>query len=210
MREMHHRIKNNLAMVASLIELKQVALGDSVNVGDLIDRIETFRSIHEMLSAQDTVSLEIPVDRYLTTLIERICRTFPAGPVDLSVSIPKITVPTHVAVPLGLIVTELTTNAVKYGFTPGNAAFRVSLELDHDDRRNSGIDGEPRTGALLLSNGGNPLPPEFEITSQGTLGMHLVRALTSQIKGTLSFRREPETTFIVRFPMVGSSSARDT
>lgn len=100
--------------------------------------------------------------------------------------------PTKTAIPLGLIINELATNAVKHGFDPGERArFTLSLEQDESGSRYT----------LTVSNSGNPFPPDIDIREAQTLGLRLITALAGQLNGTIELEREPETTFLITFPL---------
>jgi two-component sensor histidine kinase len=92
------------------------------------------------------------------------------------------------AVLLGLILSELATNAVKHGFTPQERGFRIGLCRVEEQYR------------LRIENTGRRFPPGYDITRSESLGLVIVQNLVSQLHGTLSFEREPNTAFEIAFP----------
>jgi two-component sensor histidine kinase len=102
-----------------------------------------------------------------------------------------ISIRTKAAVPIGLIINETATNAIKHGFTgEEDARFSVTMEAD----------AEERNYVLTISNTGQPLPEDVDIKNPQTLGLQLIQALVSQLQGTLAVERRPNPTFTIRFP----------
>jgi two-component sensor histidine kinase len=91
-----------------------------------------------------------------------------------------------------LLVNEIATNAIKYGFIPGEEArFTVTLKKDEKNRQY----------ILTLSNTGNPFPEEIELEHPETLGLQLVSTLVQQIKGTIDLQKQPHPVFTICFPI---------
>ncbi len=189
MREIFHRVKNNLAMVYSLVALKE--LNSSYDLTDVKSQISAIRIIYEKLHHQEATS-NIEFSQYIIDLLKSIF-SFNEQPVEISKDLPKVILHTREAVSLGLIVNEIATNAIKYGFIQGEPA-RFSIEM-HED---TGVNRY----TLILSNSGRPFPEEIDFPSKDTMGLRLVSELVRQINGTIELQRTPQTAFIIQFSPV--------
>ncbi|MFP4364150.1 MAG: sensor histidine kinase [Spirochaetia bacterium] len=191
MREINHRVKNNLALVGSLINLKSRALHDSVDLTDLSQRIDTIRLVHEKLYKSDDIST-VSLRSYIQEILDSVFSASVDKEVKVSNKIPEIDVNSKAAVTLGLITNEIATNAVKYGFDPENEypEFTVAMKLDKEDDEY----------VYCLSNTGNRFPDDVDIEMPKSMGLRLVSALASQLEGKVEVKSESETTFILRFP----------
>lgn len=189
--ETHHRVKNNLALVASLVNLKEHFLGDRVDLSDLRNRIGAIERVHEMLSQNETgmnVSMEQYVQDLAGTALDSV-----AGPgVERTISVAPIELPAKKAVALGIIINELITNAVKHAFR-SDPERSIEVLLEHTQEKNEAV--------LTIANSGAPLPEEFDPEEASSLGVQLVTGLTEQLSGSLEVHREPRTSFSVRFPV---------
>lgn len=190
MSELNHRVKNNLTMVSSLISLKDAALGDGVDLSDIRSQVRTIAFIHQKLQRSDHAG-EVDFQTYAHDVVQSIFAHRFAGDVDIDIRVGEVELPTRTATTLGLIINELAMNAAKYGFAEQQERrFTVRLETeDHDDAY-----------TLTVSNTGQRFPEHVEPERAETLGLQLVHALTGQLEGSAELQREPETTFIIRFP----------
>lgn len=191
MSELNHRVKNNLSLVASLISLKQDALGETVDLSDIARQIGAIRSIHEELQMSPHVD-RIEFAPYLRDLVTRAMPSASGTGVHIDIDVGERTLPSRTATTLGLIVNELASNAVEHGFTPG-AENRFSLSFDTDD--------DARECVLVVSNSGTAFPEEVDLREPPTLGLQLVRALTEQLHGSIRLERSPHPVFTIRFPL---------
>lgn len=189
MKEINHRVKNNLAMVSSLIKLKNSALGDEIDLSDLNKRINAIRLIHDKLYHVEKVT-HIGLKEYIQELSENVF-SLSKRHVEIEEHIDNISLSTKTAIPLGLIINELATNAMKYGFTV-EADARFCIDLTEDKNRNQYI--------LSISNTGKPFPTEIGLDNPTTLGLQLVSTLVDQLEGTIELQREPNTKYIIQFP----------
>jgi two-component sensor histidine kinase len=189
MRETHHRVKNNLALVSSLVSIKEASLGGTVDLSDLRHRISAVEHVHDLLSRTDS-GLAVSMRRYLTDLLESVKGSVSRADIEYRISVADIELPAKKAVALGIIVNETITNAVKHGFAVAERkVIEVSLE-------------EPACGRarLTVSNSGRGLPPDFDPCDTSTVGLQLISGLVEQLSGALEVRNEPETAFVVEFP----------
>jgi PAS domain S-box-containing protein len=188
MQELNHRIKNNLSIVSSFISLKEDE--EKSDFSDLKHRINAIRIIHEKLYRSEDVSV-IRIQEYLTDLLESIFSTFSRQKVSIEVAAGDLHLTTKTAVPLGLIVNELATNAIKYGFTAGEPPHFSAI-----------LSAEKETGNYLLevSNSGAPFPEDKGLENPKTLGLKLVTTLASQLNGTVELQKKPRPLFTISFP----------
>lgn len=189
--EVTHRVKNNLAMVSSLINLKQSALQDKIDLSDLKHQINAIRIVHDKLHTTQEYST-IEFETYSRELLREIFAAPAAPPVKLDMDVCKAAIPVKSIIPLGLILNEIATNAIKYGFAPDvEARFGVQLRK---------VDSEKQY-QLTLSNSGNRLEIDPRSEEIETVGLRLVDALVDQLRGRMEVQRTPETAFKITFPI---------
>jgi len=190
MKELNHRVKNNLLMVSSLVSLKNAETGEEVDLSDLENRIDAIQLIHEKLNQSEDIS-KISLQEYIEDLVASIYFKISRKPVKTTFTIENVRLPTKLCVSLGLIINEIATNAIKYGFS-GNEDAEFSVEFSRDK--------ETEEYRLILSNSGNPFPQDVSFPNSGGSGLGLVSALVEQIGGTVELKREPHPVFTIRFP----------
>jgi PAS domain S-box-containing protein len=179
MKEIHHRVKNNLQIVASLLSIQARQIRD-VQAKDALttsrDRVIAIASIHNMMYQGDSGD-SVVFGAYLQTLIERIQRAFAASDITFEVNSDNLELPVNQAVPLALIVNELLTNAVKYAFAwpQGDARVNVRLADDHDSI------------TMIVEDNGVGMPADIDPLNSDSLGMTIVQSLTAQLEGTVAF-----------------------
>ncbi|HEX2531264.1 MAG TPA: PAS domain S-box protein [Burkholderiaceae bacterium] len=180
LKELYHRVKNNLQVVASLFNLQaRAAPGDAVRaaLGDAADRVRAMTLVHEKLYQSGNLS-SIALDEYISDLCIRLGNAAAAGQhgIALVTDAEPVDVGLELAIPLGLILNELISNSLKHGF-PADRPGRITVRLKRQ--------GE-NTMLLTVSDDGVGLPPGFNLTSSRTLGLKLVTALTAQLDGDFS------------------------
>ena len=191
MHELNHRVKNNLALVASMIRLRQRQSGDEVDLSDLASRVDAIMIVHQQLQPTDSVA-RIPVGTYLTSLLSVVFEQWSGPPVETVVNVGPVSLCPKTVTTLGLIINELATNAIKYGFP------------DDPHPRFSVIGGAADGGATLtlqVENSGAPFPPGLGLAGATTLGLRLVVDLTDQLNGTVDLQRSPHPVFTLQFPV---------
>ncbi|MFW5976169.1 MAG: sensor histidine kinase, partial [Alkalispirochaetaceae bacterium] len=188
MRELNHRVKNNLNILSSLVSLKETE--SAADLSDIRLRIDAISLVHEKLREYDELRL-ISVREYLQDLLEALFSSLTSREVRIVNEVEDIATGPDIAVPLGLIVNEVATNAIKHGFRPEEEArFTVSLATG---KRESG-------DTLVLSNTGNPFPEELDIEGADTLGLQLITGLVHQLGGTIELQKRPYPVFTIRIP----------
>ena len=189
MRELNHRIKNNLSMVSSLISLKDSEIDSDLS--DLKHRIDAIRLVHEKLQQYKDID-RIEVRDYFQEILETLFTSSTDKDVHIVNAIESVTISTKTAIALGLIINEIATNAIKYGFTSEEEArFTVSMAEDKENHLYK----------LSLSNSGNPFPDEIDVENTETSGLQLISILVQQLGGTLQLEKCPSSKFTLRFPV---------
>ncbi len=191
--EVHHRVKNNLTVISSLLALqKSQSTGDSFYVlKDTESRIQSISMIHEKLYQTHTFS-DVDMRDYIDDFVTMVAHSFGANEKKVSIerAIERIRLDITRAVPLGLILNELVTNAFKHGLSSvDNGVLRVELGRRHENV------------ILRVTNNGIPLPEDFSLESVHSLGMRLIHSLTDQLRGTVGMTRNGATTFTITFPV---------
>ena len=176
--EMHHRVKNNLQQVASLLRLQMhYAGGRSVEqvLTESLNRILAIASVHELLAREDLdiISVKKVAEQILQATAQGILA--PGKHIAMNIEGPDILLPSAQATSVALILNELVQNAVEHGFGPGmdNGEIRITLAE------------EPKTLTLVVTNDGAPLPEGFDIRKTDSLGLQIVESL---VRGDLQGR----------------------
>ena len=187
-REINHRVKNNLQMISSLVSLKESSSG--TNLSDIKGQIDAIRIVHELLYQSSDLS-SISFMEYCGDLLGSIFEGFSGREVKILNTVDEIRLPAKMAIPLGLIVNEIAINAVKYAFSDSvEAVFSIDLSPD----------GEEEGFLFSLENNGPPFPEDIDLENPETLGLRLISALTDQIGGSLELRKSPSPRFCIRIP----------
>lgn len=189
-REMNHRVKNNLNMVLSLVTLKDDALGDAADLSDIRSQISAISFIHERLH-QSADATHIEFGRYINDLLPRVFSFYGDSSVSLRTDIDELSLPSDTAVTLGLIVNELATNAMQHGFS-GEETPVFTVRLTRDAPGSEAF-------TLTVANTGRPFPKDLDLENAGTLGLQLITALVGQLGGSVDLQREPHPVFTIRF-----------
>ena len=190
MRELNHRVKNNLSMISSLISLKESTTDRPEEYSDIRSQIDAIRIVHDKLHKSSGVR-RINFAEYAEELLDTVFSHFVDGQVRVENRIEQGSLPTETAIPLGLLINEVATNAIKHGFRTGEEA-RFTVELRKDEA--SGW------YTLLLSNSGNPFPEEKGLDAPETLGLRLIASLAEQLGGSVELVKRPQPVFTITFP----------
>lgn len=180
LKEVHHRVKNNLQIISSLLHLQAAKVGDR-SARDLFkecqDRVHSMAAIHKRLYESDNLA-EIDFGDYLRHITDGLMRSYRLeAPVRLEVDADRGLLSIDQAIPCGLIVNELVSNALKYAFPEGRAGTLVVRFRD-----------EGVQYRLLVEDDGQGLPESFSVTRSPSLGLKLVTALVKKLRGRLVVR----------------------
>jgi two-component sensor histidine kinase/HAMP domain-containing protein len=211
LKEIHHRVKNNLQVIWSMLNLQSHALTDP-GVQEILrvsqGRIRSMATIHEMLYRSDDLA-HIDFSGYVRTLSAQLFRSYSINPslVQLELDIHPVALTIESAIPCGLIINELISNALKYAF-PGGRSGRIQVVLEQCEEVGSHHgnpalcsatgDGGPQI-CLTVSDNGIGLPETVDPSSSSSLGLMLVSTLTDQLDGVMTVQKEGGTTFRIVF-----------
>ncbi len=197
LKEIHHRVKNNLQIISSLLYLQETRIQDPAArliIQDCRNQVSSMAQIHEDLyGSKDFRSVDFGA--YLDKLVNRLLVAYRVSDAVAFVpAVQSISLGIDKAIPCGLVANELCTNALKYAFPPqlppGRRELRVEL---------SRLPGE--RAQLVIADNGVGLPAGFEPSRTETLGMQIVERLVKQLGGSLSLEREAGTRWIMFFPI---------
>ncbi len=194
LREIHHRVKNNLQVVSSLLNIQAQAAEDkdAINIlAEARDRIKTMSLIHSQLYEGSDLAA-INMKEFVNRLLGQLLQSYPVGDTRVAhvVHVDDYPFPISVAVPVGLIINELLSNALKHAFNGRDKGkIEVSLTAPEEGRAN-----------LTVSDDGVGLPARFDIDKSKTLGLRLVKILAKdQLQGTLEVTSDRGVTFRIEF-----------
>jgi len=193
LQEIHHRVKNNLQVISSLINMQVRTLHDGSTRAALQQcrsRVETMAQIHEMLYQSKDYS-SVPFEKYAKELATRVLSASGLSPDEVTIhfEMQDMSLAVDQAIPCALILNELISNALKHAFPKGAGAIRVELRRLEE-------------GKILLgvSDDGVGIPPGFDPTKLRSLGMQLVVTLAEQLDGRLEIDPPPGAAFRITFP----------
>jgi two-component sensor histidine kinase/PAS domain-containing protein len=197
-KEVHHRVKNDLQTVASLLRMQARRLKTDeakAALAEAVNRVLSVAVIHEFLSAQDTRAIN------LRDVAQRIVHQMQAGLLDpnrqisFAVRGPNIYLPARQATSCALIINELLQNALEHGFDlrESDKTARGAIELTFEDHGDA--------VGLIVHDDGRALPPDFSLDRVDSLGLRIVQMLVTQdLKGQIDLQSDHGVSAIVRFP----------
>lgn len=193
LKEIHHRVKNNLQVINSLLRLEAGRSGEPavrLALGEMQGRVRSMAVLHETLYRTRTFG-RVDLAAYLKDLAQQFIRAIGAAApsVRLILDLTPVEVRIDHGIPCGLILNELMTNCIKYAFANGRPGeIRIALRADG-----------PKEALLVVSDSGPGLPEDLESRRSRSLGLQLVGDLTRQIGGRLVMNPGPGARFEIRF-----------
>jgi PAS domain S-box-containing protein len=193
LQEIHHRVKNNLQIISSLLALQEAQLREpaALNVfTESQNRIRAMALIHESLYRSGNVA-RIDFAQHVDSLCAYLFRSYGVDPsrIELHTHIIEASFGLERAIPCGLLLNELVSNSLKYAFPQGKRG-RVTVELHAP---------APGTYSMIVADNGIGLPPDLDIHRTDSLGLQLVCTLTKQLGGSVCVDRTGGTTFQITF-----------
>jgi len=193
LREIHHRVKNNLQVVSSLLNLQSAAIEDGRAQRIFTDcqtQVQAMALVHEQLYSSDNLQ-SIEMDTFISSLVAYLFHVYDVDErrISSSVSAASVSLAIEQAIPVALIVNELVSNSLKHGLAEADGVVTVNFRSLPDGRLE-----------LEVRDSGKGLPADFRISSSETLGFQLVQALSSQIGGALSWTSDDGASFVLNFP----------
>ncbi|MPM62931.1 hypothetical protein SDC9_109809 [bioreactor metagenome] len=213
-KEIHHRIKNNLQVISSLLDLQAEKFNNREYVKDseIIeafkesqDRVTSIALIHEELHEEEGTTDTLNFSLYLQRLVESLFQTYRFGNTRICLDLDleeNIFFDMDTAVPLGMIVNELVSNSLKYAFS-GRKTGEIQIKLLSLNAIN-GLDNErgipeSKRYTLIVSDNGIGIPQNIDFENPETLGLQLVNILVDQLDGEVELKRDEGTQFVIKF-----------
>ncbi len=193
LQEIHHRVKNNLQVISSLLNL-QAGYIDDLALREILresqNRVRSMALVHEKLYRSDDLA-HVDLAEYIRNLATFLFRSYTAaaGRVSLDIQADDVFLSIDAAVPCGLILNELISNALKHAF-PGDRKGQIRVELQA---------GENRQISLIVGDTGIGFPQDFDFENATSLGMQLVQTLVMQLNGTLEIDGTAGSEFRITF-----------
>lgn len=191
LKEVHHRVKNNMQIISSLLFLQSSYVRDPHDQ-DLFResqlRVKSMATVHERLYRSEDLS-SIEFGEYVRTIADELLASYQRPGINLRTAVEEIRFGVDIAIPCGLLITELVTNAIKHAFPDGRAG---CIE----------IEGSLAEGKMVLSvsDDGIGYPATLDVTGGATLGVMLIRGLTDQLEGTITLDRSRGSRITITFP----------
>lgn len=193
LKEVHHRVKNNMQVISSILSLQSSYIDDEKALAMLResqDRIKSMSFVHESLYQSDTLS-EVNFAEYIRNIATNLYHSYgrPQGGIELIFDLEPVFINLDTSIPCGLIINELVSNALKYAFE-GREKGRITIHLS---RRSD------KLLRMVVEDDGVGLPKDFDVETADSLGLQLVTALTTQVGGKLSIDISNGTKYVLDF-----------
>ena len=192
LKEIHHRVKNNLMVISSLLNLQSRYIKDEASKSifkDSQNRARSMALIHELLYQSSDLK-RINFGSYINKLTNELFSVYVTDPdkIKLNMNIGDIMLDINTAIPLGLIVNELVSNSMKHAF-PSNRQGEIDITFNLDNGNYS----------MIISDNGVGFPKDYNIQDSDSLGLKIVNSLTEQIEGEIKIETSSGTKFIIKF-----------
>ncbi len=192
MKEIHHRVKNNLQIILSLLNAQANSTGSDEKLRMALKesqtKIKSMAIIHQNLYKSNTFA-KVKVNTYFEELMQQVKNTFDSADkvIHFETEVENKEINISLAVPLGLIINELVTNSYKYAFKNNVASNKIMIQFEATDK--------PDIYRLKMQDNGIGLPEDFDIDKLKSFGMQLVKGLVDQLHGTIEISREKGTNY---------------
>ena len=209
-KEIHHRIKNNLQVISSLLDLQAEKFGNREFImnsevleafRESQDRVISMALIHEELHKSEGLDT-LNISPYIEELAENLFQTYYLGNANISLNMDleeNIFLDMDTAVPLGIIINELISNSLKHAFTEDEEG-EIRIKFHREENGEHKKEGCKSTSFILtVSDNGIGLPENLDIEDIDSLGLQLVTSLVDQLDGELELKRNNGTEFTIRF-----------
>ncbi|MCF6183207.1 MAG: tetratricopeptide repeat protein [Bacteroidales bacterium] len=183
LREIHHRVKNNLQIISSLLNMQSRYLSDDKSkeiINDSKNRIKSMSLIHQKLYLSEDIT-GIETQSYFNELIDSLITSYGIDnkKVEIKLSIENLILDVDTAIPLGLILNEIITNAFKHGLDKNNGAFYFSFKQISEKELK-----------IIVKDNGNGIPADFDILKTKSYGMKLIKSLSKKLKAEINFKNK--------------------
>jgi two-component sensor histidine kinase len=192
LKEIHHRVRNNLQIISSLLNLQAIYVRDDetkVLLGESQNRVKSMAMIHERLYQSHDLA-HINFGSYLKSLVENLFSSYVVkGPIKSHIEVEDVILDINIAIPLGLIANEIISNSIKHAF-PGDLNGEITIKMITEDDKY----------ILSIGDNGVGLPDEFDYHNTSSLGMQLINSLSNLIDADLEIINNNGTNYKLIFP----------
>ncbi|MFB6257181.1 MAG: PAS domain S-box protein [Flavobacteriales bacterium] len=197
LREVHHRVKNNLQVISSILNLQSNFVNDSNTLQILREsqnRISSMSFIHESLYRKDEFD-SIDLAQYVKELSTNLLHSFHQKEknIQLEHEMEEVNLDLDQAIPCGLIINELVSNALKYAFEDQNDG-KLRIEVRQENKNGGGSEV-----AIRIADNGTGLPEGYKVGESDSLGLQLVSSLLEQLKGNIRLKQDNGTDYLITF-----------
>jgi two-component sensor histidine kinase len=194
LKEVHHRVKNNLQIVMSILNTQSAYLQNDVALEAIRGsqhRVNAIALLHQKLYSGATVAL-VSMPAYIAELIDYLSDSFDTSyrRIKIRQILDPLSLDPALAVPVGLILNEAITNAIKYAFDRNGGEIMVTLSVWGGDN-----------AVLKVADTGRGLPADFDFSEANSLGMEMMKALGKQLKGKFTVENTQGVTLMITFPI---------
>ncbi len=202
LQEIHHRVKNNLQVITSILNLQSSNISDPHTIEIFREsqhRIRSMALIHERLYGSSDLA-RVDISGYISSIISFLCGSYKidTNKIHITIAVEPIALGIDTALPCGLIITELVSNSIKYAFTQEyfnqdhlKATIMIALTAEQNQEY-----------LLVISDNGIGIPVNFNLSQPATLGLKLVHALVKQLDGSIDLTRQNGTEFHIKFKQI--------
>lgn len=192
LQEVHHRVKNNLQIISSLLNLQSQYFDDEKSLAkfnDMRNRIKAIAMVHERLYKSDDIQHANFVE-YIESIVSLLQETY-GNDIQIKLNTQEVNqtkIPIERAIPCGLVINEIVTNSMKHAFSNGSIedpTIDITLKLNEQGTR------------MIISDNGRGLPEGFDINQSDSLGLELVCSLVEQLEGNMEVTSDQGTTFML-------------
>ena len=192
LKEIHHRVKNNMQIISSLLSLQLRQMKDTPSreaIRESQNRVMSIALVHEKLYQSKSLA-EIEYHDYLKKIAENLLQSYgiPPGKIRIEILGENVVLPIGRAIPISLMINEILSNSLKYAF-PGDRKGVITVDFHREGERE----------VLIVRDNGIGLPAGIEIGHTETLGLQLVNSLAGQVLGTITLNRDRGTEFRIEF-----------
>lgn len=194
LKEIHHRVKNNLQTVSSLLELQLYNVKDDLTIDILkesINRVGSMAEIHKQLYESDDIA-NIDFNQFIKTISHQLLYSYQkSGIISIELDLIKINMDINIAVPCGLVLNEIMTNALKHAFPhQKKGIMRISITIKEDSYY------------LKISDNGIGIPPELDTENAKSMGLTLINHIVKeQLNGQVEYENNKGTHIHINFPV---------
>ncbi len=197
LKEIYHRVKNNLQVISSLLNLQSAYIEDAKDMAifqQSQQRIASMALVHEKMYQSPDLA-KINLNEYVQDLVSSLCTSYELNTdlIDVYIQVDDgISLGLDTAIPCSLIIHELVSNALKYAF-PGGRSGKINIEIQNISLNEI---------SLIVRDNGIGLPPKFDFNNIASLGWQLIDALSSQLSGDITINSDIGVEFQIDFPLV--------